>query len=750
MTSAFERLALPVRKWVRTEGWSTLRDIQVRGIEAILETDRDVIIAANTAGGKTEAAFLPLISQALEERKGEREGAASPVGFDVLYIGPLKALISDQARRLLDMCADNGLPVVPWHGDVSASVKAKALKAPFGILLITPESLEALFVRRGADIARLFGTTRAIVIDELHTMLGTERGMQLQSLMARIELAIGRRPRRIGLSATLGDMGLAGAALAQDDGSSVELIEATGGGGAELRMQVLGHVQGRHHDEDRDDGNADGSVDDAGRPGASVVGAISSHLFQHLRGSDNLVFAGSRNTVEIYSDKLRQLCEAGSLPQEFFAHHASIAKERRQFIEKRLKDGKLPTSAICTSTLELGIDIGDVKSVAQIGAPFSVASLRQRLGRSGRREGQPSILRQYVIESALDTGSHTADRLRLGLLRAVAMIELLLEGWCEPPHTSALHLSTLAHQILSVIASAGGARAETLFKILCVRGPFKTVTPAMFADVLRCLGDPETALIEQSAHGLLMLGGKGERLVEHYSFYAVFETSDEYRIIANGKELGTVPVDSVLAPGMMIIFSGRRWNVTEVRDGERVILVTASAAGVPPVFGGDPGIIHDEVVGRMFELLETDRVPVYLDAGAVALIGEARANFRSLLFDRRGLSRIGEHGAMVFTRRGTIATNTLALALRAAGFAVEVHDGLLEIGADEDGPDLIETLEMVAAGRDFDLFADDTNLRFEKFDQYLSDRLLQASALSSRLDRESLEHTARQVLCAVG
>lgn len=721
MTEAFDLLSRPIQKWIREQGWSQLRDIQVRTIRAVAEDNNDIIIAASTAGGKTEAAFLPLISQVL----GDEE---SQPGFNILYIGPLKALISDQARRLSDICDKTGLPVVPWHGDISSSVKTKASKNPAGIVLITPESLEALFVTRGAEIPRLFSKTKAIVIDELHTMLGTERGMQLQSLMTRIELSTGRHIRRVGLSATLGDMELAKAALRPDGASHVHLIEAKGGE-AELRLQLRGYLEG--------------DTDEAAPPPTS---AIAEHLFKHLRGSDNLIFAGSRQRVEIYADHLRRKCESERLPQEFFAHHANIAKEQRQFIEKRLKDGQLPTSAICTSTLELGIDIGDVASVAQIGAPFSVASLRQRLGRSGRREDQPAVLRQYVIESLLDSKAHIADRLRLGTMRAIAMIDLLLENWCEPPRLGALHLSTLVHQILSVIASSGGARAKTLHSVLCVKGPFRSVDPPLFGEVLRAMGSTENALIEQSSKGLLLLGKKGEKLVEHYSFFAVFQTSEEYRLIVDGKELGTIPVDSLLAPGMMIIFSGRRWSVLEVRDTERVIIVTASAVGVPPIFGGDPGIIHDKVVKRMFDLLEGNAVPVYLDEAARQLLAEARLHYMQLIFQRRGLSHLGENTHLVFTRRGTIATNSLALALRGSGFTVEVHDGLLEVSGVDTGESLNDYLLALSNGASPNLFVEDTNLRFEKFDHFLTDALLQRNVLTSRLDNDCLTDMAKTIM----
>lgn len=374
MSSAFEQLARPVQKWIRGKGWRELRDIQARAIHAMNGSSADLIIAASTAGGKTEAAFLPLISGILET-------PSDRTGFDILYIAPLKALITDQAGRLDDLCDGSGLPVVPWHGDVSASVKKRALKSPRGTLMITPESLEALFVRRNAEIARLFGATRAIVLDELHTILDSERGVQVRSLLARLERSVGRSIRRVGLSATLGDMDMARSYLRPDAADTVQVIEAKGAGG-ELFLQLKGYVTGA-----REDGPD------------SVTDQVASHLFGNLRGSNNLIFAGARGRVEIYADRLRTLCENYHLPQEFYPHHASLSREHRDFVERRLKDPAKPTTAVCTSTLELGIDIGDVTCVAQIGAPFSVSALRQRLGRSGRRSGQAAILRQYVIEA---------------------------------------------------------------------------------------------------------------------------------------------------------------------------------------------------------------------------------------------------------------------------------------------------------------------------------------------------------------
>lgn len=721
MTAAFDKLARPVQKWIRAQGWRELRDIQARAVHAVCDSAVDLIVAATTAGGKTEAAFLPLISDVLDSPSEE-------TGFDLLYIGPLKALITDQARRLEDICREPDLPVFPWHGDVSSSVKSRAMKRPKGILLITPESLEALFIRRGSEIPRFFGATRAIVIDEPHSVLDTERGVQMRSLLARLELAVERPIRRIGLSATLGDMALARAYLRPENPDGVTMIEARGGS-AELKLQLRGYLTG---DQDED--------------AVSATDAIAGHLFQHLRGSDNLVFAGTRQSVEIYADRLRTLCENEHLPQEFYPHHASLSREHRDFVENRLKDSNLPTTAVCTSTLELGIDIGDVTCVAQIGAPFSVASLRQRLGRSGRREGKPAILRQYAVEARLDTKSNFSDRLRLGLVRAVAMIELLLEGWCEPPQRDALHLSTLVHQILSVIAERGGASAQFLYKILCRDGPFRQVSTPTFLDVLRALGQPEVALIEQATDGSLLLGSSGEKLVEHYSFYAVFQTPEEYRLITGGRELGTIPIDNMVAPGMLLIFSGRRWQVLEVHDRDRVILVAPSKAGVPPKFGGDPGNIHDRIIARMFEILEGDHCPIYMDAVALDLLEEARANYAQFRFDPGRVVQLSDDAFVLATRTGTVRTTTLALALRSFGFEVQTHDGFLEVFGGEEAPPLLEALHVMANSQSVPLFEHSPNLIFEKYHPYLTEKLLQADALSSRLAIDELAEICANII----
>ena len=738
-SKAFELLAEPVQRWVWRKGWARLRDIQEGAIPHLIDGDADLIIAAATAGGKTEAAFLPLISRAFATAEGQ--------GFDLVYVGPLRALINDQFRRLEELCEALEMPVHPWHGDIAQGVKARARKNPGGILLITPESLEALFVLRGAEIPRLFAGTQAIVIDELHAFLDSERGVHLRSLLSRLELAVGRRIRRVGLSATLGDMTLANAYLRPEAPDDVVCLVSRSEG-QELRVQLRGYVARRNDGPPVSEGPR---PDSAEVPEAAAARAVGEHLFDKLRGTNNLIFAGSRQSVEIYSDMLRRMCEERRLPNEFFPHHASLSRDHRDFVEKRLKGGTLPVTAVCTSTLELGLDIGDVACVGQIGAPWSVAALRQRLGRSGRRAGQPAVLRMYAIEAEPDGDSHLVDRLHLSLVRSIAMVELLVEGWCEPPQTEALHLSTLTHQILSVIAERGGASARRIYATLCDRGPFRSVSPSLFSRLLRRLGDTEVALIEQAPDGTLLPGREGERLVEHYSFFAVFQTPQEYRIVHETKALGTIPVYVPLVPDLTIIFSGRRWRVVEVHDRDKVIQVAPDRAGKPPIFGGDAGNVHRTVVERMRRVLRDDILPPYLDNAAVELLGSARTAYRQSGLDNQSILLLGEDRYLLAPWTGTIGTASLAVVLASLDYRVGTFDGVLEVkSAESSSRELTCDLKTIAAGK-VDLEELVRNrvgaLAREKFHPYLGDDLLVFDTLSSRLDLEAVPAIARS-LCS--
>lgn len=704
---AFDLLHATIRRWIWQQGWAELRDIQERAIPVILRGDTDVIVAAATAAGKTEAAFLPVLSAVAED--------AAP-GFKALYVSPLKALINDQFRRLESLCKMLELPVVKWHGDASAAAKQKARRNPQGIVLITPESLEALLARRGAEAPGLFRSLRYVVVDELHAFIGTERGMQLQSLLHRLERAADRRVARIGLSATLGDMRRAAEVLRVGEADAVTILKSRGGESA-LKLQLRGYVE------------ADGNEADA--DSRSAAAAVAEHLFQKLRGTHNLVFAGSRRNVELYADRLRGLSDKNAVPNEFFPHHGNLSRQLREELEERLRLGNLPTTAVCTTTLELGIDIGAVESVAQIGAPRSIAGLRQRLGRSGRRPGKPAVLRLYVIEKAVDADSHPLDRLRLELVQAVAAVSLMLQRWIEPPPERAMHLSTLAHQTMAAIMQHGGIAAGKAFDLLCRRGPFRAVSSGDYAELLRCMG--EKALIEQAPDGTLLLGAEGERIVEHYGFYAVFQSPEEYRVVWAGRTLGTMPVDQPLIVEHMIVFAGRRWQVAAVDQRDKVVEVVPAAGGLPPMFGGgDPGDLHDRLAEEIRRTYLDRNLPNYLDATAASLLEQGQATFDRLGLQRRRIV-VENDQILLFPWVGSDKLTTLALALRDAGLKASADGILVEI-RDAPPEQVSATLHALAARpppNPLWLAERVENKEREKFDAYLSEDLLEVQIARS-------------------
>ncbi|MGH3489261.1 MAG: DEAD/DEAH box helicase [Actinopolymorphaceae bacterium] len=734
VSSAFEAFHPRVRQWIWDQGWQSLRSAQEHAAAPIMAGDRDVIVAAATASGKTEAAWLPICSVLATQAETDE---AQP-GVKALYLSPLKALINDQHSRLDQLCEHLDLPVHRWHGDVAGSQKRLVTRRPDGLLLITPESLESLFVNQGEKIVRLFGGLRYVVIDELHSFIGTERGAQLRSLLHRLELAVRHRVPRVALSATLGDFGAAAEFLRPGGGTEVVVISSVDEERTELRMQLRGYIAADP---------VKAGADPTGETGVDYAkGAIADHLFSTLRGSDNLVFTNARGSVEVYTDLLSRRCADANVPNEFLPHHGNLSKDVREHVEDRLKASDTPTTAVCTSTLEMGIDIGSADSVAQIGAPLGVSVLRQRLGRSGRR-GQPAVLRMYVTEPELTDHTPPADALRSQLMQTIAMVDLLLERWYEPPDLRRLHLSTLIQQVLSVIAQRGGADAEPLFEALCAHGPFRTVDRETFVALLRAMGAAE--LISQDSEGMLLHGSIGEKLVNHFSFYTAFTTDDEYRLVSYGRTLGSLPVDYPIAVGSLLIFSGRRWRVLAVETQQRVIDLAPARGGRPPAFPGLGADVADEVRRRMRSLYESDAVPVYLDQVAQRLLDEGRAAYRRLLLAEQPLLSWGRD-TVLLPWRGDQIMNTLAVVLR--GHRLEVgQDGaaltirrtntvglwkLIQRLVDAPPPDPLDLADTVA------------NKIADKHDQYLDDALLTQSYAARSLDVPGAWSTLRQLSSA--
>lgn len=734
-SQAFDLLHERIRRFIWQKGWGALREAQELAIPQIVNCDRDVIIAAATAAGKTEAAFLPALTHLLED----------PARRLIVYISPLKALINDQFGRLDALCEDLEVPVWPWHGDIGAAVKQRFMKQRHGVVLITPESLEAMLCRRGSAAASLFAHTTCFIVDELHAFIGSERGKQMQSLLHRIELLMQRPVPRIGLSATLGDMNLAAQFLRPAAPHGVHLIHTRSSGG-ELRILVRGIEQKKIQPVASMSEAADVDEDDSPEVFIGAAqSAIAAELMEVMYGSSNLIFPNSRRDVETYTYLLKRLCEQKGVPICFWPHHGSLSKQIREETEAALKQGERPATGICTSTLELGIDIGPIKAVGQIGPPPAVSSLRQRLGRSGRRPGEPSILRGFAIADELDERSSIPTQMRIALIEMIAMIDLLLEGWCEPPSVGDLHLSTLVQQVLACIAQYGGCSAADLHTWLCGKGaPFESVSVAQFKQLLRHLGEKEVLM--QESDGTLLHGKLGEQIVNHYSFYAAFAADVEFRVVAGTKTLGTLPLAQMLTVDQRILFAGRTWRIESIDESSKTIFVVRQSGGQPPMFSGGAGELHARVRQKMRHVLAGTEVPAYLDAGAGKLLAQARKKFRELQLDAAPVVDCGATLVLVVWDSDAVAEG-LTVILRWLGVGATRDGAFIDVERstlrDVELGDLLGDLATATLPTPGELFAGSGNLERQKWDWLLPEPLLHDGLLASHVDLAGAQAWAR-------
>lgn len=709
MSSAYDSLDPRVRKWVYKQGWSTLRPLQESAIPAILARDQDVLISAGTAAGKTEAFFLPACSAI----------AGITSGFGIVYISPLKALINDQYRRLESLGEALDMPVTPWHGDVPQSKKKKIRTDPAGILLITPESLESLLINSSGWIKQAFSPVAYIVIDEFHAFIGTERGMQLLSLLNRIDHVLGRHANpvpRVALSATLGELDKVPELLRPDQRLPCEIVTDSNST-ATLQVQVKGYLVPE--------------TEKGEEPQSSAEKHVCADIFRLCRGDSHLVFANSRKRTESIAATLSDMCEENVVPNEFFPHHGSLSRELRETLEARLQQGNLPTTAVCTMTLELGIDIGKVQSVIQVTPPHSVSSLRQRMGRSGRRDS-PSVLRMLISEQELTATSGIVDRLRLQLVQSMAMIRLMItKRWFEPADARQMHYSTLLHQILAITAQWGGVRADQLWSQLCQTGPFRNIDLTDFKSLLRHMG--AHGLLTQLASGEMVIGAEGEKLTNHYTFYAVFNTPEEFRIVTGSRTLGTIPVDSPLLPDQHIIFGGRRWKVTEIEVEKKVIYVKATKGGQPPQFSGGGMSVHDVVRQEMLAIYrENDyRISIgskrvdYVDATARSLFAEGCDNFKRYNLQNSHSISDGQR-SYVLPWMGDKVVNTITALLMRSSFKASSFAGVIEIddASVSSVQHALKEIQLSGLPSESELAADVPEKYLDKYDDYLPESLL--------------------------
>ena len=608
---AFDRYAPFVQEYIYQNHWENLRSIQVAAADAIFNTDENVLLTASTASGKTEAAFFPIITLFSEDM---------PSSVGCIYIGPLKALINDQFSRLNDLCAEADIPVWHWHGDVAQSHKAKLMKHPSGILQITPESLEALLLHKHAAIAKLFGDLRFVVIDEVHSLLRGDRGGQTLCLIERLSRIAGVNPRRIGLSATIGDPEGTGEFLSLGTGRKT-IIPKIDAKGSKWRLSMEHfYVKDAQAAEDKQIPDAlpvlEEKTDDAPANADPGIG----YIFEHTRGKKCLVFVNSREECEMVTTTLRHYCELNHEPDRFLVHHGNLSASYRETAEGIMKDDSQYMTTVTTATLELGIDIGRLERAFQIDAPWTVSSFLQRMGRTGRRELPPEMW--FVIrEDEPEVRAMLPTTIPWKLLQGIALVQLYLEErWVEPPRLDRLPFSLLYHQTMSTLASCGELSPRALADRVLRLHYFHRITQEDYRVLLRHL--IATDHIQQTEQGGLIVGLAGERVINSFKFYGVFQESEEYTVRSESQELGTVV--SPPPVGEKLAIAGHVWQVLDVDHKRRLIYCRQVKGSVPAYFGQCPGDLHTKILTRMRRVLQEDRQYPYLMKNAVARLEQAR------------------------------------------------------------------------------------------------------------------------------
>ena len=653
----FDRYAPFVQDFIYDHAWENLRGIQVAAGEAIFNTDENVLLTASTASGKTEAAFFPILTEFWED---------PPASVGALYIAPLKALINDQFMRLNELCAEADIPVWHWHGDVSSSHKQKLLKHPSGILQITPESLEALLMHRHMAVPRLFCDLRYVVIDELHSLLRGDRGGQTLCLIERLGRMANVNPRRIGLSATIGDPERTGAFLANGTGRgciiprfedagrtwrlSMEHFYITGPqaverAAAEMPRRADGTIEADvlsvesvpsdnlvsdtflspigGSDQSAPDANASPATELAPRATDSAPENADpgiGYIFERTHGHKCLIFVNSREEAEAVCTMLRSYCEAEHEPDRFLIHHGNLSASLRESAEDIMRDDERLDTTVTTATLELGIDIGRLERAFQIDAPFTVSSFLQRMGRTGRR-GAPPEMHFVMREEQPEPRTTMPETIPWKLLQGIALVQLTREEhWVEPPRLDRLPYSLLYHQTMATLASCGELTPAELAARVLTLSYFHRVSADDFRVLLRHL--LETEQIQQTEAGGLIVGLAGERITNSFKFYAVFQENEEFTVRSESAELGTIV--NPPPPGERIAIAGACWLVEEVDWKRHLVYCTQVKGRVPAYFGDCAGDIDTHVLERMRRVLAEHEAYPYLLDNARARLRQAR------------------------------------------------------------------------------------------------------------------------------
>jgi ATP-dependent Lhr-like helicase len=626
---SYQLLSEPIRRFIREKGWDELRPIQNAAIERIITTDNNYILVSKTASGKTEAAFLPILSKV----------NFNNLGVQVLYVSPLIALINDQFYRIEELCKNLDVTVTKWHGEANKTEKNKLLKQPSGIVLITPESLEAMFVNKSFNVKHLFSKLKYVVIDEIHSFIGTDRGIQLQSLLSRLQNIQSKPFNIVGLSATM-----------SLENRFIEAKEFTGN--VESTKILIDKSQKdiiaefRYFKSVKDELPLD----------------LLKNIYLETEDKKVLIFPNSRGRAEEVAVKLKKISDRVNGHPNYFSHHSSVVREEREFIEYFAKNNKHESFCIsCTSTLELGIDIGTVDEVVQIDATHSIASLIQRVGRSGRKEGVSSNLFLYSTN-------------KWSLLQSVACWLLYNEGYIEPPQKNDFPYDILVHQALSITKGNSGIILPELIDTLKQNAAFIKIDIADIKAIVHYL--IEIDLLEKVQNEVI-IGIEGEIVVNNRNFYSVFKTEENFKVIYNGNTVGDIPFSPQLSDDENLLLAAKIWKIKFIDHKAKKIEVSPAKDGKKPIFFGGGPTIHSRIREKMLKVLYTPTAYTFLDQASLSEIEMFRNEFsayhiKKIQFDRPLVS--SDLDLLLYTFSGTKVNRTIQLILNTAGIKNKLDD----------------------------------------------------------------------------
>lgn len=624
--SSYDLLSGPIKKYVRDKGWEELRPIQNAAIQRIISTNENYILASRTASGKTEAAFLPILSKL----------DFNETGIQVLYVSPLIALINDQFFRIEELCKYLEVTVTKWHGEANRTLKERIIKQPHGVLLITPESLEAMFVNKPYNVKHLFSNLKYVVIDEIHSFIGSDRGTQLKSILSRLQ-DINVTPFKIvGLSATIGDYD-----------------EAKKFTGDALHTKVL---------LDKTSKEIEAVFRYFKNEDIELPLALLKDLYIETKDNKVLIFPNSRGRAEEVAVKLKKISERVKGHPNYFSHHSSVDKEVREYVEYFAKNNNRHHFCItCTSTLELGIDIGSVDEVVQIDATHSIASLIQRVGRSGRKDGAKSNLFLYATN-------------KWSLIQSLACWLLYKEGFIEPPQSTALAYDVLMHQALSITKGHSGIKLTDLIQQLKNNFAFNEIKVSEIEEILQHL-----IVIDflEKLQDEVLIGVEGEKIVNSRDFFSMFTMEENFKVVHAGNRIGEIPFSPQVKEDENILLAAKIWKIQFVDLKAKKIEVIPAKDGKKPKFFGSGGIVHQKIREKMYQILYSDEDFEVLNQTSVDELEETRRDFSIFAIQNTALERplqIAEKKILLYTFTGTKINRTLQLLFDLVGIKSVLDD----------------------------------------------------------------------------